>query len=86
MKGKNTPEKTKNVEKAREEQKMGEKTIEKDIDIFGYICWVQNLMLLKNNKVGEVFDRLARYYGCNIIYDGSIENLLVSGKLDLQDG
>ena len=63
----------------------GEKTIEKDIDIFGYICWVQNLMLLKNNKVGEVFDRLARYYGCNIIYDGSIENLLVSGKLDLQD-
>jgi len=29
MKGKNTPEKTKNVEKAREEQKMGEKTIEK---------------------------------------------------------
>ena len=57
----------------------GEKTIEKDIDIFGYICWVQNLMLLKNNKVGEVFDRLARYYGCNI------KNLLVSGKLDLQD-
>lgn len=24
-------------------------------------------------------------HGCNIIYDGSIENLLVSGKLDLQD-
>lgn len=60
-------------------------TVEKDIDAFGYICWTQNIMLLKNNKIGEVFDRISRYYGCNIIYDKSIGDLLVSGKLDFQD-
>lgn len=43
MKGRNTPEKTKNVEKAREEQKMGEKTIEKNAITEGVI-WKQLLI------------------------------------------
>lgn len=35
----------------------------KEVDVFEYICWKDNMMMLSDRKVGETLDRLSRYYG-----------------------
>lgn len=62
-----------------------EKTTVKEVDVFDYICWTQNIMRLNDRKLGETFERLSRYYGREIIYDKEIKNIPLSGKLDLRD-
>lgn len=57
----------------------------KEVDVFEYICWKDNMMMLTDRKVGETFDRLSRYYGRTIIYDEEIGNIPISGKLDLRE-
>lgn len=57
----------------------------KEVDVFEYICWKDNMMMLYDRKAGETLDKLARYYGCNISYDNTVSDLLISGKLDLRE-
>ena len=57
----------------------------KEVDIFEYICWKDNMMMLSDRKVGETLDRLSRYYGRNIWYNEEIGNIPISGKLDLRE-
>lgn len=57
----------------------------KEVDVFEYICWKENMMLLNDHKAGETLDRLARYYGRTIRYDESIRSIPISGKLDLKE-
>lgn len=57
----------------------------KDVDVFEYICWKENMMLLNNHKAGETIDKLAAYYGRTIIYNDSIRFIPISGKLDLKE-
>ena len=54
-----------------------------DVDVQKYICWKDNVMLLDNDSVGGVLDKLARYYGISIAYDKDIADRKLSGKLDL---
>ena len=56
----------------------------KNVDVFEYICWKDNMMMLNDRKVGETLDRLSRYYGRKILYDDEIGNIPISGKLDLR--
>ncbi len=56
----------------------------KNVDVFEYICWKDNMMMLNDRKVGETLDRLSRYYGRKILYDEEIGNIPISGKLDLR--
>lgn len=57
----------------------------KEVDVFEYICWKDNMMMLNGRKVGETLDRLSRYYGRNIWYNEEIGNIPISGKLDLRE-
>lgn len=57
----------------------------KEVDVFEYICWKDNMMMLYDRKVGETLDKLARYYGRHIVYDNAINNIPISGKLDLRE-
>lgn len=57
----------------------------KEVDVFEYICWKNNMMLLNNRTAGDVFERLSRHYGRQIMYDGEVKNIPVSGKLDLRE-
>ena len=57
----------------------------KEVDVFGYICWKDNMMMLNDRKVGETLDRLSRYYGRTIWYNEEIGNIPISGKLDLRE-
>ncbi len=57
----------------------------KEVDVYEYICWTENIMLLNGSKAGEVFDRLSRRYGRRILYDNAIKEIPVDGKLDLKE-
>lgn len=57
----------------------------KEVDVFEYICWKDNMMMLSDRKVGETLDRLSRYYGRKIWYNEEIGNIPISGKLDLRE-
>ncbi|KKB46959.1 hypothetical protein HMPREF1212_04456 [Parabacteroides sp. HGS0025] len=56
-----------------------------EVDVFEYICWKDNMMLLNGRKAGETLDRLSRYYGRGIWYNEEIGNIPLSGKLDLRE-
>lgn len=60
-----------------------EKTDLKKVDVFKYICWKDNIMLLDDDQVGKVMDNLARYYGVKVWCSRSISDIRISGKLDL---
>ena len=57
----------------------------KEVDVFEYICWKDNMMLLNNRTVGEVIERLSRHYGRSIVCEADVENIPISGKLDLRE-
>lgn len=42
-------------------------------------------MLLNDRKVGEVLNRLSRYYGRTILFGKEIGEIPISGKLDLRE-
>lgn len=63
----------------------GKGTEIKEVDVFEYICWKDNMMMLTDRKVGETLDRLSRYYGRTIWYNEEIGNIPISGKLDLRE-
>ena len=66
--------------------KINDKSVDiKEVDVFEYICWKDNMMMLNDRKVGETLDRLSRYYGRNIWYNEEIGNIPISGKLDLRE-
>ena len=54
-----------------------------EVNVEKYICWKDNLMLLDNESVGKVLDRLSLYYGVPIWCDKSVADRKLSGKLDL---
>ena len=60
------------------------KTSTEKVNVFKYICWKDNLMYLKNDRTGDVLNRVARYYGVNIRYDEQVADIPISGKLDLR--
>ena len=57
----------------------------KMVDVFEHICWKDNLMLLNDRKVGEVLNRLSRYYGRTILFGKEIGEIPISGQLDLRE-
>jgi hypothetical protein len=54
------------------------------VDVSQYICWKDNMMILNSDKAGIILKRLARYYGVNIRCAENVENIPISGKLDLR--
>lgn len=55
------------------------------VDVFKYICWKDNMILLNKDVLGSVLKRLSRYYGVTISYDMEVADIPISGKLDLKD-
>lgn len=57
----------------------------REVDVFEYICWKDNMMLLSDRAARDVFDKLSRHYGRQIIWDETIGGIPISGKLDLRE-
>lgn len=56
-----------------------------EVDVSEYICWKDNMLMLNDRRVGEVLDRLARYYGVAVHYSPELYDRPISGKLDLKE-
>lgn len=56
-----------------------------EVDVSEYICWKDNILMLNDRRVGEVLDRLARYYGVPVHYSPELYDRPISGKLDLKE-
>ncbi|MDR1883556.1 MAG: FecR domain-containing protein [Prevotella sp.] len=65
------------------EHNKGENRIT-DVDVYKYISWKDGMYLFKNERLGDILERLSAYYGINIEYDGMSGDLRCSGKLDLK--
>ncbi|MDR2919038.1 MAG: FecR family protein [Tannerella sp.] len=64
----------------------GESVSIKEVDVYEYICWIDNIMLIRGKRnVGQIFENLQRFYGVNILYDNNIAGIPISGKLDLRE-
>ena len=55
----------------------------KIVDATDYIAWIDGLLICHAEPLGNVFRRLNRYYGQEIIYDPQCANLPMFGKLDM---
>lgn len=55
------------------------------VDVFDHICWTQNMMILKHERLDKLLKRLSRYYGKEIYYTPEVGTRTISGKLDLRD-
>lgn len=64
------------------ENGLGEKKI---VDVNEYVGWINNLLVLKSQPLGEVFAKLHLYYDVKFEIDESVRNMALSGKLDLKD-
>lgn len=56
-----------------------------NVDVTEYISWKDNLILLNNKKLHDVFKKITSYYGYDIIFNESIANIPVSGKLYISE-
>lgn len=55
------------------------------VDINKYISWKDHFILLEEEKLGIVLQRLSTYYGMNFHCDAAVANLQLSGKLNLKN-
>lgn len=82
----NAGKKEKSVLSPNQMIEINDKSTEiKEVDVFEFICWKDNMMMLNDRKVGETLDRLSRYYGRTILYGEEIRDIPISGKLDLRE-
>ncbi len=56
-----------------------------EVDVSKYTSWKDHFMLLDEERLGEVLDRLSSYYGTSIHCDVKVRQLTLSGKLDLNN-
>jgi len=69
-----------------EYQKSCDQMSIKKVNVFNYICWQYGFLHLRSEKLSNVLMKLQRYYDVKIDFDSSqLENIRVSGKLDLKD-
>lgn len=56
-----------------------------DVNVYEYISWIDNMMLLNQSTLGQVLDRLSYSYGRTIHCSPEIRDIPISGKLDLKE-
>ena len=67
------------------EIRNGAAPIVKQVDPSYYISWTKGLYLASDERLGDIFSDLMKYYGVDMKYDSSVASLKCSGKLDLKD-
>ena len=65
--------------------KDGKAGIPREVYVEKYICWKENLMIIQDDRMDEVFAKLKRYYGKEFVFTDKVAELQVSGKLDLKE-
>lgn len=63
---------------------VGREVSVKTVDVNEYVTWKDGFYQYRHEKLSEVFKRLGRYYGKEIVYDEEVGRMTCSGKLDLR--
>lgn len=67
------------------EKPSGEVSLKKNVNVLEYISWKDGWLLCKKEKMESIVTKLSRYYNVKIeSMDDEINNLTLSGKLDLK--
>lgn len=66
------------------ESNKGEKSVT-DVDVRKYTSWIDGIYIYDNERLEDIFTRLSRYYGKEIVVDRRSADLRCSGKLDLKE-
>ena len=53
------------------------------VDATAYTAWMQGRFPLQGRTMQNIMQRLARYYGCEISFDKSVEKLSLQGTIDM---
>lgn len=56
-----------------------------NVDISQYTCWMNNYLICNNKQLDEIFDRLHYIYGVDFVTPDGLQNIKISGKLDLRE-
>lgn len=57
----------------------------KTVNAAEFIAWTNDLLILHDEPLEKLFQKLNRYYGISIKYSKEVGNLKISGKLDLKE-
>ena len=55
------------------------------VDTRKYTSWIEGFYYCENENLGNIFQKLSRFYGVEITCDPAISEVVFSGKLDLKD-
>jgi len=67
------------------EARNGGNAVVKQVDPLYYVSWTKGLYLTNDERLGDIFSDLMKYYGVDMKYDSSVASLKCSGKLDFKD-
>ena len=58
---------------------------QKQVDVTGYISWVDGILMLEGNNLSQITKKLSKYYGISIQCNPEVGKEKVYGKLDIKD-
>lgn len=58
----------------------------KDVDVESIICWTTHKIICKDQNISDVFEKLEQYFDTDFICLEPLDDIIISGKLDLTDG
>lgn len=65
---------------------IDENKIEKrKVDTEFYSSWINGYLIFKNEPITNIFTKLERYYNREIVYEGFVNNISFTGKLNLDE-
>ena len=56
----------------------------RQVPVENYISWMDGILIFDNANLKDVFKSVIRHYDVEILYDSSLENIRISGKLDIR--
>lgn len=64
--------------------RSGQENTLSNVDPYNDICWKEDLLILENEPLSSVFEKLCKHYNTNLSYNTSdMSKIKISGKLDL---
>jgi len=59
--------------------------VKRNIDIYDYVCWKDDVIVLNSISLKDLILKLNRHYGCEIVAAENLNQRKLSGKLDLKN-
>ena len=58
----------------------------KSVDVESVICWTSHKIVCEDQNISEVFEKLTNYFDKEFVCQEPLDDIYISGKLDLKEG